>query len=254
MNAPTLKTQEEIAIMREGGKILARILHELAKKAQPGITTEMLDQEAEKLFTALKVKPSFKGYRGYPANICASVNEEIVHAIPGKRRLYEGDIITLDAGVLHKGFHTDSAVTVPVGTIKPEITTFLKIVESALYKAISIIRPGIKIGDLSELIQKTVEKKGYSAVRDLTGHGIGKTLHEPPMIPNFGKKNTGLSLIPGMTIAIEPIVNMGERFMKTLDDGWTIVTRDGSLSCQFEHTIVITTKGAEILTCLENIQ
>lgn len=252
MNAPTLKTREEITIMREGGKILALILHELAKKIQPGITTEILNKEAENLFTAWKVEPSFKGYHGYPASICTSVNEEIVHAIPGKRLLLEGDIITLDAGVFHKGFHTDAAITVPVGAIKPEIKSFLKTVESSLYKAISLIRPGIKIGDLSEFIQKTVEGKGYSAVHDLTGHGIGKTLHEPPMIPNFGKKNTGLSLVPGMTIAIEPIVNMGQRFMKTLNDGWTIVTRDGSLSCQFEHTIAITTKGAEILTLFEN--
>lgn len=244
----TLKSPEELKIMREGGKILAEILETLGEKATAGIETGFLDEEAEKLMKQYNVSASFKGYRGYPKSICTAVNEEIVHAIPGKRILKEGDILTIDCGVYHQGFHTDAAITIPIGTIRPEVAIFLKTTERALYETIDICKPGIHIGDISATIQKIIESKGFSPVHSLTGHGVGKNLHEPPMVPNFGNRGAGPALKPGMTLAIEPIVNMGKQYTQTRSDGWTIVTADGSLSCQFEHTIAITTTGAEILT------
>ncbi|MBI5754706.1 type I methionyl aminopeptidase [Candidatus Peregrinibacteria bacterium] len=243
-----LKTSAQIAIMQKGGRILANILSTLGKEAKAGITTGYLNKKADELFTLYKAEPSFKGYRGFPASICASVNDEVVHGIPGDRILCEGDLLTIDCGVYYQGWHTDSAITVPIGICNVEIISFMKTAEKALASAIKIARPGIPLGDISAIIEKTVHEKGYSVVHDLTGHGIGEKLHEPPQIPNFGKKGSGPILKPGMTLAIEPIITMGKRFVETKSDNWTVVTKDGSLACQVEHTIAVTERGAEILT------
>ncbi|MBI2453385.1 type I methionyl aminopeptidase [Candidatus Peregrinibacteria bacterium] len=253
MNEPTLKTVEELKIMRNGGKILGQILAELESMVKPGITTDSLDKEAEKLFKTLGVQASFKGYRGFPKNICVCINDEIVHAIPSPNKtMQEGDLVTIDCGVYYQGFHTDSALSVGVGKISEEKKHFLETVKKTLINAIKLVKPGVRLGDLGSYIQKMIESKDYSIVRDLTGHGIGKNLHEAPIVYNFGKKGAGLALKPGMTLAIEPIVNMGKRFTKTLSDRWTIVTLDKSLSCQFEHTIAVTATGYEVLTLRPN--
>jgi len=243
-----IKTASAIIAMREGGKILAKIVRELAHFAKAGMTTKALDREAERLMTEYDVIPSFKGYRGFPAVICTSVNEEIVHAIPGERVLMDGDLLKIDCGIIHRGLHTDHAVAVLIGTPSPEVRKFSGHVEQAMYKGIEQVKPGNKIGDIGSAVQHYVESQGYSIVRDFIGHGIGKNLHEPPEIPNYGKKGHGPALIPGMTICIEPIVAMGGRYAKTLPDGWTAVTQDGSFACQFEHTILVTENGHEILT------
>ena len=243
-----IKNTQEIGVMREGGGILGLILHELGKMIVPGVATQELNEKAEQLMSKFEVKASFKGYRGYPASICTSVNEEVVHGIPGPRPLLEGDIITIDCGVFYKGFHTDSAITRGVGQISSEKQKFIATAEKALFKAIKAIRPGIRIKVISGIIQNTVEKNGYSAVRDLVGHGVGQSLHEDPQIPNFVDSDPGPMLQPGMTLAIEPIINMGSYEVKVRRDGWTFVTRDGSPSAQVEHTIAVTEKGAEILT------
>jgi|WetSurMetagenome_2_1015567.scaffolds.fasta_scaffold71969_2 methionyl aminopeptidase len=244
----TIKTPEEIAVMREGGRILGIILKELAEQIVPGISTKHIDDESNRLLKKYGVQPSFKGYNGYPASICTSINDEVVHGIPGKRILKDGDIITLDFGVLHKGFHTDSALTVGVGTIDEEKKRFIDTAEKSLKRAIEKAAPGIRIRDLSARIQGVVEEKGYSVVRDLVGHGIGHELHEDPMVPNFIDKDPGPMLQEGMTIAIEPIITMGGPDVKIKKDGWTFVTADGSLATHTEHTIVITKTGCEILT------
>lgn len=244
----TIKNSREIAVMREGGKILGMILSELGKMIVPGTTTLELDEKAEELMRKYGVEPSFKGYRGYPAAICASINEEVVHGIPGPRKILEGDIVTIDCGVYHKGLHTDSAISRGAGAIGSEKEKFIATAEKALAKAIESVRPGIRIRTISEIIQNTVEKNGYSAVRDLVGHGIGKEIHEDPQIPNFRDDDPGPILQPGMTLAIEPIIAMGACEVKILRDGWTFVTRDGSPSAQVEHTVAVTEKGAEILT------
>jgi methionyl aminopeptidase len=244
----TIKDKQEIGIMREGGKILGLILSELGKMIVPGTTTKELDDRAEELMRKYGVQPSFKGYRGYPAAICASINEEVVHGIPGRRKILEGDIVTIDCGVYHKGLHTDSAISRGAGTIDPEKSRLIATAEKALAKAIESVKPGIRIRTISEIIQNTVEKNGYSVIRDLVGHGIGKEIHEDPQIPNFRDKDPGPILQPGMTLAIEPIIAMGDYNVKILRDGWTFVTRDGSPSAQVEHTIAVTEKGSEILT------
>lgn len=244
----SIKTPEEIAIMREGGHILGSILKELTKQIVPGISTAKINEESERLLKLHNVLPSFKGYMGFKYSICTSINEEVVHGLPSERKLKEGDIITLDFGVLHKEFHTDSAVTVGVGHIDESKQRFIDAAEKALAKAIEKARPGIRIRTLSSIIQETVEKKGYSCVRDMVGHGIGKKLHEDPQVPNFVDDDMGPILQEGMTIAIEPIINMGAPEIKVRKDGWTYVTSDGSLSTQTEHTIAITKNGAEILT------
>lgn len=243
-----IKDKEEINIMREGGKILGEILFELEKMVQPGITTGELDEKAEDLMRKYGVKASFKGYQGFPACLCTSVNEQVVHGIPGPYVLKDGDIITIDCGVFHKGFHTDSAITKGVGIIKPEHQKFLNTVEKSLKKTIEAARPGIRVMHLSGIIQDTVEKEGYSPVRDMVGHGVGQNLHEDPCVFNFRANEPSPILQPGMTIAVEPIIAMGNHRIKTLRDGWTTVTCDGSLAAQVEHTLAITQKGCEILT------
>lgn len=244
----SIKTPEEIAAMREGGKILAEILRELALATRIGMTTAELNLKAETLMAKYDVAPSFKGYRGFPAVICTSVNEEVVHAIPGKRALADGDIISIDGGVIHKGLHTDAAVTVMIGRVQPAVKTFVETVQQSFEKALSVIRPGAHVGDIGFAVQHWIESHGYSVVRDFVGHGVGRQLHEEPEVPNFGKKGKGPALVPGMVIAIEPIIAMGSRFVDILTDGWTAVTRDGSPACQIEHTIAITKTGYEVLT------
>ena len=243
-----IKTPEEIAAMREGGKILAEILHELALFTKIGMKTSELNLKAETLMAKFDVAPSFKGYHGFPGVVCTSVNEEVVHAIPGKRILKDGDIISIDCGVIHKGFHTDAAVTVMLGDIKPEVRTFVKTVQQSLEKGLAQIQPGVKTGDIGFAIGQWIESRGYSVVRDFIGHGVGRQLHEEPEVPNLGKKGKGVVLIAGMVIAIEPIIAMGARFVDILSDRWTAVTRDNSLACQIEHTVAITSSGYKVLT------
>jgi len=244
----TIKDKQELQSMREGGKILGLVLHELEKAAIAGITTAELDKIAEEIIHKHGATASFKGYRGYPASICTSVNEQVVHGIPGNYVLRDGNILTIDAGVFYKDLHTDSAITIGIGNIDENKRKFIATAEKALAKAIETVKPGIRVRVISGVIQDIVEKNGYSAIRDLVGHGIGKELHEDPQVPNFRDGDPGPILQAGMTIAIEPIIAMGDYSVKILRDGWTFVTKDGSMSAQVEHTIVVTEKGAEILT------
>jgi len=243
-----IKNPQEIKLMRESGAILGKILYEVEQMIKPGITTLEINQRVEELIKQFGVKSSFKGYGGFPANVCATINDEVVHGIPSKRKLKEGDIITIDSGVIYKGFHSDSAIQVGVGKISAEAEKFLKTAQKALDKAIETARPGIRVGKISAIIEDTIKKEGYSAVKDLTGHGIGKNLHEDPPVPNFKDRDMGPILQEGMTIAIEPIINMGSDQVVLSKDKWTYTTKDGSLSTQVEHTIAITRKGHEILT------
>lgn len=244
-----IKTPVEIAIMREGGKRLGLILKELADFVAPGITTQNLEDRASELFKKYEVKPSFLGYKGYPAYVCTAVNEEVVHAIPGSCVLRNGDIISIDAGAYYEGLHTDSAITIAVGQTTPEIKKFISAGEEALYKAISLCRPGMHLIEISRIIEKTIRGYGYSPVQELTGHGIGRSLHEDPLVLNYVDKSAPeVILREGMTIAIEPIYSIGSGRIKTLSDKWTIATTDGSLAAQTEHTIAITANGCEILT------
>lgn len=244
-----VKTEKEVKIMEKGGRILVKIMKELMKNIKPGICTEDLNQLAEKLIYKYKVLSSFKGFKGFPANLCISVNEELVHGLPSKERiLKKGDIVTLDLGIEYKGYHTDMAITVGVGKITPQAKKLIKVTKKALKAALKKVKPGKTIGDISSAIQKYVEARGFSLNQQLTGHGIGKEAHEPPLIPNVGQPNSGPKLISGMTLCLEPMVNIGTPKVKTLSDGWTVVTVDKNLSCHFEYTVLVTKKGYKILT------
>lgn len=243
-----IKTKKEIELMRQGGKILAKILNELEKETKPGTNTHDLNELAENLAKKFGAKPSFKGYRNYPASLCVSINSEVVHGLPKKRILKEGDIVGLDFGLFYQGYYTDMAKTVPVGKISSLAQKLIFVTKKALDLGIAQVKPGNHIGDISFAIQSYVEANGFSVVRDLVGHGVGKKIHEPPQVPNFGEKGTGVKLEEGMTLAIEPMVNAGSYKVKLLSDGWTFVTCDGSLSCHFEHTVAVTKTGFEILT------
>lgn len=244
------KSDFEIDLMRIAGKIVAETHQQLAKAIRPGITTKELDQIAEDFIRSKGATPSFLGYGGFPASICASVNEELVHGIPKDRPLKEGDIISIDIGADYKGYHGDSAWTYPVGNITDDAAKLLRVTEESLYKGLEMANPDNRLSDISHAIQQHVEANGYSVVREYVGHGIGEHLHEDPQIPNYGLPNRGPRLKPGMVLAIEPMVLAGERFVKTLSDKWTVVTLDNALSAHFEHTIVITKSGHEILTKL----
>lgn len=246
----TLKSVREIQLMREAGRVVARVLEALQAKAAPGITTAELDEEAERLIRKLGAIPSFKGYHGYPATICASINEQVVHGIPNGRRLNEGDILSVDVGVILKGYHGDAAVTLPIGAVSPEARRLLEVTEGALWAGIAKARAGLRTGDISAAIQEWVESRGMSVVREYTGHGIGRQMHEDPQIPNFGRAGTGHVLRGGMTFALEPMVNLGTWKTKVLSDGWTVVTEDGRLSAHFEHTIAVTDGEPLVLTVL----
>lgn len=246
---PIIKTPEQINIMRESGKILHTILRELKNKTEIGITTKNLDEHAAKLMKKYNVEASFKGYKGFPGNICASVNEQVVHTIPDNRILNDGDILTIDCGVYHKGYHSDSAITILIGNVDEKVKEFTFVVKKALSEAISKIKPGAPLNIIGETIQKIIEDKhGYSVIKELTGHGIGTQLHEDPCVLNYKDISRGPLLESGMTIAIEPIVAMGTSEIITLDDKWTVVTADKMPSCQWEHTIAVIDEGAEVLT------
>lgn len=244
------KTPREIEIMREAGKIVALTHQELKKHIAPGITTKELDQIAEKTILKYGAVPSFKGYNGFPGSICASVNEELVHGIPGKRKLQEGDIISIDIGAKYNGYHGDSAWTYPVGNISESVQKLLDVTEKSLYLGLEHAKPGERLSNISHAIQTYVEDGGFSIVREYVGHGIGQNLHEDPQIPHYGPPNQGPRLKPGMVICIEPMVNQGRRYVKTLSDDWTVVTVDGKWCAHFEHTIALTEAGYEILTTL----
>ncbi|MCA1203520.1 type I methionyl aminopeptidase [Priestia flexa] len=244
------KTSREIAIMREAGKIVALTHQELKKHIQPGITTEELDAIAEKFIRQHDAIPSFKGYNGFRGSICASVNEELVHGIPGNRKLQEGDIISIDIGAKYNGYHGDSAWTYGVGKISEENQRLLDVTEQSLYKGLEQAKPGDRLSNISHAIQTYAESQNFSIVREYVGHGVGQDLHEDPQIPHYGPPNKGPRLRPGMVLAVEPMVNAGTRYVKTLSDNWTVVTVDGKMCAHFEHTIAITETGYEILTTL----
>lgn len=244
-----IKSPKEIEIMREAGKILATVLHEVEAFSEIGKTTKELNDFAEKQIKKYEVKPSFKGYQGFPAALCTSVNEQVVHTIPGDYVLKDGDILTVDCGVIHKGFHSDSAITILLGNVPEKTKEFVFVVKKALHAAIDKVKPGVPLNIIGATIQKIIENDhGYSVIKELTGHGIGRELHEDPFIVNFRDYASGPILKAGMTVAIEPIVAMGEGGIITLDDKWTIITADKMPSCQWEHTIAVTEKGAEILS------
>ncbi len=243
-----IKSDREIAVMRQAGRIVATILGILSKQVRPGMKTRELDIIASRESARLGAKPSFKGYRGFPANLCVSVNDEIVHGIPGKRVLNEGDIVSLDFGVIFDGFQGDAAVTVAVGEISPQARQLLEATQAALNAGIAAAYPGARLGDISAAIQNYAESKGYSVVREYTGHGIGREMHEEPQIPNFGQPGTGPVLKKGMTLALEPMVNIGDWRTRLGSDHWVVFTADGSLSAHFEHTIAITEAEPEVLT------
>lgn len=242
------KTPREIEIMREAGRIVALTHQELKKHIAPGITTKELDIIAEKFIRKHDALPSFKGYNGFSGSVCTSVNEELVHGIPGKRVLKDGDIISIDIGAEFNGYHGDSAWTYPVGTIDIETQRLLDVTEESLYMGLKEAKPGERLSNISHAIQKFAESNGFSIVREYVGHGIGQSLHEDPDIPHYGPPNKGPRLRPGMVLAIEPMVNAGKRYVKTLADDWTVVTFDGKNCAHFEHTIAITETGYEILT------
>jgi methionyl aminopeptidase len=242
------KSPAEIERMRAANMLVADVLAELAAMVAPGVTTSDLDREAERLVRAAGAEPAFKGYRGYPATLCASVNEQVVHGIPSSRALNEGDIISLDMGVKLNGFYGDSAVTVPVGRVPDDVAKLLRVTQEALEKGIAQVRIGGRVSDIGHAVQAHVEANGFSVVREFVGHGIGASLHEEPQIANYGEPGRGPRLAEGMVLAIEPMVNMGKSAVKVLPDGWTAVTRDGSLSAHFEHTVAVTKGGPLVLT------
>ncbi len=244
----TLKNGDEIEKMRASGAIVAGALRLAKEKAKPGITTGELDALVEEYIRSRGAEPSFKGYNGFPASICASVNQEVVHGIPGDRVLEEGDILSVDVGACKDGFHGDSAVTLPVGEIGDESKRLMEVTRSALFKGIEQARPGNYLTDISSAIQREVEANGFSVVRKLVGHGIGRKMHEEPQVPNFGRPGRGVLLREGMALAIEPMVNAGGYDVKVLGDDWTVVTVDGERSAHFEHTVAIRAKGPDILT------
>ncbi len=244
----SIKTENEIKIIHEGGKILATVVKELEKMAKPGITTLELDRAAEALILSKGAKPAFKGYEGFPYSLCASVNENIVHGFPSNYVLKDGDLLKLDLGILYKGFNTDMAITVAVGNVSFEPKRLMNVTKKSLRLGIKKAKIGNTIGDIGNTIQRFVEDQGFSVVRDLCGHGIGKSVHEDPKIPNYGKRGAGEKLVEGMVICIEPMVTMGDYNLKKSADGYGYATKDNSLSAHFEHTIAITTKRPIILT------
>jgi methionyl aminopeptidase len=242
------RSAAEVERLARVNALVARVLAELRSAAVPGVTTAALDALAERRLADAGAEPAFKGYHGYPATICASINEQVVHGIPSKRALESGDIVSLDMGARLDGFYGDCAVTVAVGVIAPEAARLLAVTEEALDKGLAAVRPGARISDIGAAVQGFVEAHGFSVVREFVGHGIGTKLHEEPQIPNYGVAGRGPRLAEGMVLAIEPMVNMGKAGVKVLGDGWTAVTKDGSLSAHFEHTVVVTADGCRILT------
>ena len=246
-----LKSSWEIDLIRKSGRIVAEALARLTKLVEPGITTLDLDRLAEEYILKRGAKPAFKGYRGYPSSLCASVNEQVVHALPSERTLKEGDIVSLDLGSIVDGYYGDAAVTVPVGQVSDEAKRLIDVTQESLRRAIDAVHPGGRLSDISHAVQAAVEAEGFSVVRLFVGHGIGRALHEEPQIPNFGPPGHGPVLKTGMVLAIEPMVNAGSPDVMILEDRWTAVTCDGSLSAHFEHTVALTENGTEVLTSLD---
>jgi methionyl aminopeptidase len=245
------RSQSEIEKLRRVNQLVGRILAELRQMAVPGVTTAEIDRVAEARVRAAGAEPAFKGYHGYPATICASVNEQVVHGIPSAdRRLIEGDILSIDMGAKLDGFFGDCAVTVPIGKVSPQAAELLRVTEEGLFRGIDVVKAGARVSDIGAAVQAHVEAHGFSVVREFVGHGIGTSLHEEPQIANYGPGGRGPRLSEGMVLAIEPMVNAGKSGVKVLADGWTAVTRDSSLSAHFEHTVVVTKDGCEILTLL----
>lgn len=244
-----LKTGRELKIMREACRISAAALKLIGNAVEPGVTTAELDRMAEEYIRSQGAKPNFKNYQGYPATACISINNEVIHGIPSKsRKLMPGDIVSVDLGAEFDGYHGDNAATFACGDISDEAKRLMDATQQSLYEGIAAARSGGRIGDIGHAVQSYIEARGYSVVRQFVGHGIGTKLHEAPEVPNFGTPGRGIRLMPGMTLAIEPMVNVGSPDVKVLPDGWTVLTRDGSLSAHFEHTVVITPDGPQILT------
>lgn len=245
----TVKSASEIELMREAGRLLEIVHDELAKIIRPGISTWEIDHEGERLIRSMGCVPNFLNYNGYPASICVSVNDEVVHGIPKKGRiLREGDIVSLDAGLIYKGFHSDAARTYGVGNISPEAQKLIQVTKECFFQGIAFAKAGCHLHEISAAIGNYAESFGYGVVRDMVGHGIGRALHEDPQIPNFPQKKRGIRLVPGMTLAIEPMIDAGTWEVRWLDDDWTVVTADGSLSAHYENTVLITDGEPEILT------
>jgi methionyl aminopeptidase len=243
-----IKTQNEILAMKESAKILSDTLKLLAENIKAGMTTKQLDSIAYGYITKCGARPSFLNYNGFPASICTSIDDEVIHGIPSNRRIEEGQIISVDAGVFYKGFHSDAARTYAVGKVSGVKQKLIEVAEKSFFSGIKILKEGIRLGDLGSAIQKTVEENGFSVVRDMVGHGIGAKLHEDPSVPNYGLAGRGLRLKAGMTLAIEPMINAGSYHIRVLEDNWTITTCDGNPSAHYENTVLITEEGAEILT------
>ena len=245
-----IKTPQEIEKMRRSGQVVREVLEHVRKFVKPGASTLDLENAAVEKLNELGAKPAFKGYRGYPCVLCTSVNEEVVHGIPSEKRvLRDGDIVSIDTGVIIDGFYGDSAITVAVGDkVNPRTKKLLEVTKASLERGIEAIKPGATLGDVGAAVQEAVEAEGFSVVRDFVGHGIGTRLHEDPQVPNYGRRGQGQKLREGMVIAIEPMVNAGKPDVQVLDDGWTAVARDGSMSAHFEHTVAVTATGARILT------
>lgn len=246
----SIKTKDQLEMMREAGKILAQTLKSASEAIKPGVTTSSIDKLVEDNILAAGAKPAFKGYRGYPASSCISIDDEVVHGIPGSRKFQEGELVAIDIGVVYKGWHADSAATFPVGEISSAKKKLIDVTRESLERGIEKVHDGVKLGEISVAIQNHAESNGFSVVRELVGHGIGQSMHEEPQVPNYGEANEGPTLRAGMAIAIEPMVNAGEMDVNTKSDGWTVVTADGQPSAHFEHTIAVTESGAEILTKL----
>lgn len=244
-----LKTSRELNIMKEACRISAGALKLIGSAVEPGVTTAELDSLAEKYILSEGAKPNFKNYQGYPATACISINNEVIHGIPSvKRKLVSGDIVSVDLGAEFGGYHGDNAATFAVGDISDEAKRLIDTTRESLFEGINAARAGSRIGDISYAVQKYVEDRGYSVVRQFVGHGIGTNLHEAPEVPNFGTAGRGIRLLPGMTLAIEPMVNAGHYDVKVMPDGWTVLTKDGSLSAHFEHTVLISSEGPQIMT------
>src|SRR6185436_10456517 len=246
------KSRTEIEKMRAAGLIVAQVLKRLEEIVSPGMSTRDLDREAETIITGAGAYPTFKGYHGYPASICTSINDEVVHGIPSNRKLREGDIVSIDCGATLQGYVGDAAITVPVGKVSDPVKRLLDVTRQSLFKAIEKCEVGNRLGDVCNAVQSHVEPLGYSVVRNYCGHGIGRAMHEEPQVPNYGKPGTGPILREGLVIAIEPMINLGHEDVKVLSDGWTVITMDGQPSAHFEHTIAVTQDGPQILTALDN--
>ena len=252
MNMIALRSPREIELMRRAGRITAQARKLAGEMVRPGVTTKEIDKAVEKFIRSQGAVPSFLNYQGYPASVCLSVNDEVIHGIPGKRKLEEGDLVSVDVGAYIGGFHGDCAATFPCGKVSDEAAKLIKVTRQSFFEGIRFARPGYRVSDVSHGVQSYVEQFGFSVVRDYVGHGVGVQLHEAPEVPNYGEPGHGPRLMAGMTIAVEPMVNMGDWQVKVLSDGWTVKSRDGSLSAHYENTILITEGDPEILTACED--